>query len=318
MYHVLIDPDCLKADGTHTNDEIIAQFIDFLFDIKQMEEFEFLTPLVPMEAYDMDYDESVNIFNLPSKLSGSSDYAGKDFYSLLNYLTKTDPIDYVSEEEYSFQSFSIMGENGEEAGHGGFSISKNLAMNLIASNIDRGNTVLRSKLKQVLECRSEIRHLKKNELHQFQDVLKLFDSTIQILSEIDLIELWKEAETTAEYEELIRVYIMIHHQGKAMRNWEIGGQFFDNLKKYGFHTEPTKVIALLKAMLYIAWTDDMNRKTHKLRTSKSGGAPPVVSNLGKGMRMDIDQEFHLHYWENQNKIIYASINTHNDFSIPTG
>jgi hypothetical protein len=314
MYHVIIDPDCLKTDAEVVNDEIINQFIKLLTDIREMENYYFLKPLVPPKAFDFSYNEPLNIFTLPSYVSGN-EYTGRDFNVLLNYLTNVDDVYNLNREEgYYFNSFSVksMDENGDK----GSFLSEDLALDLILKNLFRGNTFLRSKLSKLIECSSEIKHIEKKEVYHFNDVLKLFATTNQILREVDITDLWKQAKTRNEYEEIMNVYFFLNNKSENMRKWEIGHSFFDNLKRYSFHTESTKINALLKAMLLIVKTDEPNRKTHKLRTSKSGGAPQVESQYGKGMRMDIDQEFHLHYWENQNKIIFASINTHNNFLIP--
>lgn len=314
MYNIIIDPECLKVNGEAVNDEVINQFIELLSDIMEMENFDFLLPLVPIETYNMDYLESLNIFNFASHLSGN-DYTAKDFYTVMNYITKADTIDYSDQKNgYSFNSFSVksVGDNKDQSQF----IPENLAMNLILSNIFEGNTFLRSKLNNSFECSSEINDPIKNEVYKFDDVLKLLNTTKQILKEINIVYLWKNTHSIEEYERNIKLYFLLNNESKDMREWTIGNSFFDNFKKYGFHTESTKIKNLLKAMLFTVWTDEMNSKTHKLRTSKSGGSPQIVSQKGKGMRMDIDHEFHLHYWENQNKLEFASINTHNDFSIP--
>jgi hypothetical protein len=313
MYNVIIDPDCLKIDAKIVSEEVINQFIELLTDIKEMENYNFLTPLVPPEAFDFGNTDSLNIFTLPSLISGN-EYTSKDFNILLNYITNADYINYSSGENgYYFSSFSVKGSDDKED-EGSF-LSEDLAMNLILSNLLRGNTYLRSKLVGHFECSSEIKHLEDNSVFYYNDVLKLFASTNQILKELDFTKIWKRAKKN-QYVEIIEVYFLLNSTTDNMREWEIGHSLFDNVKKYGFHTEPTKIMALLKAMLLVISTDEPNRKTHKLRTSKSGGAPQVVSQYGKAMRMDIDYEFHLHYWENDNKVVFASINTHNDFSIP--
>ena len=56
---------------------------------------------------------------------------------------------------------------------------------------------------------------------------------------------------------------------------------------------------------------------HALRTSPGGNATQRLRGTDKAQRRDIDQEFHLHYWECANGTIeLASVVHHNDFSIP--
>ncbi len=59
------------------------------------------------------------------------------------------------------------------------------------------------------------------------------------------------------------------------------------------------------------------RAVHELRTAKSGNAPQRMRGKDKAWRRDIDNEYHLHYWECSNGIVeFASVVLHNDFSIP--
>jgi len=56
---------------------------------------------------------------------------------------------------------------------------------------------------------------------------------------------------------------------------------------------------------------------HSLRTGTGGGNPQRMRGEDKAMRRDVDQEYHLHYWQCQDGIVeLASIVVHNDFSIP--
>ena len=56
---------------------------------------------------------------------------------------------------------------------------------------------------------------------------------------------------------------------------------------------------------------------HAIRTGPGGNNPQRMRNLDKAQRRDIDNDFHLHYWECANgSIELASVVYHNDFSIP--
>ena len=56
---------------------------------------------------------------------------------------------------------------------------------------------------------------------------------------------------------------------------------------------------------------------HALRTGQGGNAPQRMRGFDKAQRRDIDQEFHLHYWDcADGRIELASVVYHNDFSIP--
>ena len=56
---------------------------------------------------------------------------------------------------------------------------------------------------------------------------------------------------------------------------------------------------------------------HALRTGRGGNDPQRVRGSYKAQRRDIDQEFHLHYWDcADGRIELASVVYHDDFSIP--
>ncbi len=56
---------------------------------------------------------------------------------------------------------------------------------------------------------------------------------------------------------------------------------------------------------------------HALRTGSGGNDPQRMRGSDKAQRRDIDQEFHLHYWDcSDGTIELAKVAYHNDFSIP--
>lgn len=59
------------------------------------------------------------------------------------------------------------------------------------------------------------------------------------------------------------------------------------------------------------------RAVHAIRKDKGGNSRQLLRGSDKAWRRDIDQEFHLHYWERNNGAIeLALVAYHNDFSIP--
>ncbi len=56
---------------------------------------------------------------------------------------------------------------------------------------------------------------------------------------------------------------------------------------------------------------------HALRTGSGGNSPQRLRGQDKAQRRDIDREFHLHYWDCEDKTVeIASVVYHNDFLIP--
>ena len=65
--------------------------------------------------------------------------------------------------------------------------------------------------------------------------------------------------------------------------------------------------------------DGLNlRDVHALRTGQGGNNPQRrrKHDKAKAWRRDIDDEYHLHYWEIENGIEFASTVVHDDFTIP--
>ena len=63
--------------------------------------------------------------------------------------------------------------------------------------------------------------------------------------------------------------------------------------------------------------DERLADVHALRSGSGGNAPQRLRGNDKAQRRDIDREFHLHYWEREDKAVeIASVVYHNDFSIP--
>ncbi len=60
------------------------------------------------------------------------------------------------------------------------------------------------------------------------------------------------------------------------------------------------------------------RAVHPLRTGRGGNNPQRQRkhDKAKACRRDVDHEYHLHYWETENGIEFASMAVHNNFTIP--
>lgn len=103
---------------------------------------------------------------------------------------------------------------------------------------------------------------------------------------------------------------------KETRNkWYFGGKFLETNGELGFLHEESKIKMLLKSCCDTILRQNMS-KTHALRTGPGGNDPQVKRGNDLAMRRDIDYEYHLHYWETENGIEFASVVVHNDMTIP--
>lgn len=94
-------------------------------------------------------------------------------------------------------------------------------------------------------------------------------------------------------------------------------ELLESAMHLGFMHEPSKIGRLLSAMTDALAGRNL-QSTHALRTARGGNAPQVRRGDAKAFRWDIDNEFHLHYWQlASGGIEFAKIVVHNDFTIPT-
>ncbi|MEH2412703.1 hypothetical protein [Nostoc sp.] len=99
--------------------------------------------------------------------------------------------------------------------------------------------------------------------------------------------------------------------------WLFGSRFLKSLKYLGFLDEPIKTKMLLRTCAEIILKENMG-DTHWLRTGKGANNPQKKRKKdgAKAWRRDIDHEYHLHYWEIERGIEFASVVVHNDLKIP--
>lgn len=99
--------------------------------------------------------------------------------------------------------------------------------------------------------------------------------------------------------------------------WLFGSCFLKSLKDLGFLDEPIKIKMLLRTCAEIILKQNMGG-THSLRTGKGANNPQKKRKKdgAKAWRRDIDYEYHLHYWETERGIEFASVVVHNNMKIP--
>jgi hypothetical protein len=100
----------------------------------------------------------------------------------------------------------------------------------------------------------------------------------------------------------------------AGRSLSVGAEFLKTVEFLRFRSDVGRVRRLLRAcvetVLKLKQTD-----THWLRAGRGGGDPQRLRGADKAWRRDIDDEFHLHYWETPTGVEFARVVVHNDFSI---
>lgn len=99
-----------------------------------------------------------------------------------------------------------------------------------------------------------------------------------------------------------------------LKEFHIGKSFFSDLVSLHFDNNEEKITILLRAI-----SEELLRVnmigTHALRNGKGANNEQIVVDGFKANRRDIDYEYHLHYWDDGNKIILSNVVLHNDFDI---
>ena len=94
-----------------------------------------------------------------------------------------------------------------------------------------------------------------------------------------------------------------------------GAEFFLSLERLNFTNNPTKMRKLFRACAGTIIGQDL-KATHWLRMGEGGNSPQRMRGKEGAWRRDIDQEYHLHYWQTEKGPEFASIVFHNDMNIP--
>ena len=142
---------------------------------------------------------------------------------------------------------------------------------------------------------------------------------------IDENTVWRTATDEIGKEVALRITVYKSRLARGLDpDWEdvpcfqFGGQFLEIADRVCAANMDELVSKLLRSMSETIESLNMVA-THSLRKDRSGGAPQKQRKLdqARAWRRDIDNEYHLHYWECDSGVPeFASIGPHNDFSIP--
>ncbi len=145
----------------------------------------------------------------------------------------------------------------------------------------------------------------------FHTLLAIIDETIVWQLSEDLVAL-KTAVQIATYKS--RLERGLDPDWDGIPGFSFGHSFFGTAKAYA--QSDSLITRTLRSM--VETLDGLNlADTHRLRVGKGGNSPPIVRGEDEAWRRDIDEEYHLHYWKCPDGLVeFASIVTHNDYSIP--
>jgi len=141
------------------------------------------------------------------------------------------------------------------------------------------------------------------------------------LRAIDPVYLWVHAGTADACAAAIRLATMRQDPTLSWADTDrlvIGGGFVDSLPRHNFDRDVAKVNRLLRVCAEVLLDRNL-WKTHALRTGKGPTAAQRMRGDDKASRRDIDDEFHLHYWElSGRRFEFASVVSQKVFTIQNG
>ncbi len=149
------------------------------------------------------------------------------------------------------------------------------------------------------------------------------DTFHALIKNLDEKVIWREADNDRKMSLVISIALYklclergLEPQIENFRAFRFGNCFFASAKTCS-QTNPDSLVGrIIRAI--VETIDNTNLvDTHALRMGKGGNEPQHKRGQDKAWRRDIDYEYHLHYWEcNDGSVEFASVVTHNDFSIP--
>jgi hypothetical protein len=148
----------------------------------------------------------------------------------------------------------------------------------------------------------------------------LVDGPLALARTVDITSLWAAATEAESYEQALSLALMVdmeESRGLPAAKFVLRQEFIDTASALGFCHEPAKIRRLMGALVSRIFGRDLG-SGHRLRENAAGNSGPQTRGDDTAWRMDIDYEFHVHYWlRADNTIEFACVVVHNDYSIPT-
>ena len=153
--------------------------------------------------------------------------------------------------------------------------------------------------------------------------IKVCENLTGFLTSLDPVVIWDASEDAAAIQLAVEIaWYKDRIQNGCIADWcspppiKIGTSFFRTVNDCGFHHNRTRIRTLIAAIVDLLVRRNL-RKVHSLRTGPGGEDPPRMRGADRGMRRDLDREWHLHYWEMRGGVQeLAAVVPHNCFDIP--
>ncbi len=140
----------------------------------------------------------------------------------------------------------------------------------------------------------------------------------EMLRRVDALALWAD-QRDMSLPIRLSIYQGAHSDGdplewRSCSGFRIGRAFRKTVRELGFYQQ-VKAEKLLRSCVDTTLHRNL-AKVHDIRESQSGSSKQLRRGKDKAYRRDIDDEFHLHYWECDDGVPeFANVVVHNDFAI---
>jgi len=193
---------------------------------------------------------------------------------------------------------------------------------LIVRSAPHPNVKVRAQIHEIDHEREDLLDLPLSPDYFEGDIL-VCDDFKGLVKCLDEMEILSNACDDSGVELAVRVALfkddIEHRQGP---NWSesrvpiIGNEFLKTCVECCRGPGPKLTSKILRAIVETMQNRSM-ADVHALRTGKGGDDPQRMRGNDKAQRRDIDDDFHLHYWEcSDGSIELGSVVHHNDYSIP--
>jgi hypothetical protein len=151
----------------------------------------------------------------------------------------------------------------------------------------------------------------------------LCDSLPAIIPFLNVIEIWKTANTLADIALAIKLHWLKDQYLQGHNDVEITDapvflveeEFISSLQTHGFVNEEQKVKKLMGVLLDVLLKRNQ-QKSHRLRVDKGAGSKKLRKDTLHALRWDIDYEYHLHLWEGaEGRPTFSCVVQHNEFGM---
>lgn len=140
---------------------------------------------------------------------------------------------------------------------------------------------------------------------------------IDLLADISSVDLLRSGYVQAA----ISLEIWKADPGRSLNPFEVEGfalgpRFTESVGNSGVALTPARIEALLRACRNVVLRVN-ERSTHALREDESGASSQIKRKVDGALawRMDVDYEYHLHYWSTKDGFEFSNVVVHNDFRI---